>query len=107
MIDQAPKPFAPPQSPKPPKFRMARVIGALILRETGSRDSRASLGFLWQVIEPVVSIAILSVLFSMISRSPLWGQTFRSITSQGLCLFTFMPPSVGRFPDQCGFRATC
>ena len=95
MIDQAPKPFAPPQSPKPPKFRMARVIGALILRETGSRDSRASLGFLWQVIEPVVSIAILSVLFSMISRSPPLGTNFPLYYVTGVVPF-HLYASIGR-----------
>lgn len=71
-----PAPVAPPQSPKPPRFRMARVVAALVLRETGSRDSRASLGFLWNVIEPVVSIAILSLLFSLISRTPRLGTNF-------------------------------
>ena len=95
MIDQAPKPFAPPQSPKPPKLRMARVIGALILRETGSRDSRASLGFLWQVIEPVVSIAILSVLFSMISRSPPLGTNFPLYYVTGVVPF-HLYASIGR-----------
>ena len=55
---------------------MARVVSALILRETGSRDSRASLGFLWNVIEPLVSIAILSVLFSLIRTSPPLGTNF-------------------------------
>ena len=71
-----PAPVAPPQSPKPPRFRMARVVAALVLRETGSRDNRASLGFLWNVIEPVVSIAILSLLFSLISRTPRLGTNF-------------------------------
>ena len=82
-------------SPKPPKLRMARVIGALILRETGSRDSRASLGFLWQVIEPVVSIAILSVLFSMISRSPPLGTNFPLYYVTGVVPF-HLYASIGR-----------
>ncbi len=73
---QSPLSFAPPQTARPSKFRMARVVSALILRETGSRDSRASLGFLWNVIEPLVSIAILSVLFSLIRTSPPLGTNF-------------------------------
>lgn len=71
-----PSPFAPPQTAKLSRFRMARVVAALILRETGSRDSRASLGFLWNVIEPLVSIVILSILFSMIRASPPLGTNF-------------------------------
>ena len=70
-------PFAPPQTVKPPRFRMARVVAALVLRETGARDSRASLGFLWNVIEPVVSIVILSLMFSLISRSPRFSAVLR------------------------------
>lgn len=55
---------------------MARVVAALILRETGSRDGRASLGFLWNVIEPVVTIVILSFVFSVITRTPPMGTNF-------------------------------
>ena len=97
-----PAPVAPPQSPKPPRFRMARVVAALVLRETGSRDSRASLGFLWNVIEPVVSIAILSFLFSLISRTPRLGTNFPLYyVTTCICL------SADRLQARCGFRATC
>jgi capsular polysaccharide transport system permease protein len=65
-----------PQKIKPARFRMVRVVIALIFRETGSRGSRASLGFLWNIVEPVISIAILSVLFSMITRVPRLGTNF-------------------------------
>lgn len=65
-----------PQKIKPPRFRMARVVIALILRETGSRDSRASLGFLWNIVEPMASTVILSVFFSIISMSPRLGTNF-------------------------------
>lgn len=68
--------LAPPQPVKLPRFRMARVVMALILRETGSRDSRASLGFLWNVIEPVATILLLTVIFSIITRVPRLGTNF-------------------------------
>ena len=68
--------FAPPQTVKPARFRMARVVAALILRETGSRDSRASLGFLWNLIEPLASILILTVVFSLFTRVPPLGTNF-------------------------------
>ncbi len=71
-----PAPLAHPQRPKPPRFRMARVVVALILRETGSRDSRASMGFLWNLIEPVASIAILSLVFSLLHMTPRLGSNF-------------------------------
>ena len=43
---------------------MGRVFFALILREAGTRYGRLKIGYLWAFIEPVMFIAILSILFS-------------------------------------------
>ena len=66
----------PPQEPKSRRFRTVRVVMALILREIGSRDSRSSLGFLWSIIEPVATVAILSIAFSLFTRTPRLGTNF-------------------------------
>jgi len=70
---QAPK---APQVPKTLRFRTLRVIIALILREIGSHDSRSSLGFLWAIIDPIATVAILSLTFSLITRTPPLGTNF-------------------------------
>ena len=74
-----PQDFAPPRPPQEPKsrrFRTPRVIMALILREIGSRDARSSLGFLWSVIDPIATVAILSIAFSLFTRTPRLGINF-------------------------------
>ncbi len=53
-----------------------RVVAALILRETGSRETRVSLGFLWNMIDPIASVAVLSFAFGLIMRSPRLGTNF-------------------------------
>lgn len=75
----APSEFSPPRPPQEPKsrrFRTVRVVMALILREIGSRDSRSSLGFLWSIIDPIATVVILSLAFSLFMRTPRLGTNF-------------------------------
>ena len=57
------RPSAAPQEQRARRFRTLRVVTALILRETGSRDTRNSLGFLWNLIDPIFSIIAMSLVF--------------------------------------------
>jgi capsular polysaccharide transport system permease protein len=66
----------PPQQPRARSFRSLRVISAMIMRETGSRETRTSLGFLWTLIEPVLAVLLLSMAFSVIQRNPRLGTNF-------------------------------
>lgn len=68
--------FAPPQIPKTRRFKSLRVILALMLRELESSESRSSLGFLWTFLEPVATIALMSVVFGLVSRTPPIGTNF-------------------------------
>lgn len=65
-----------PQRPRSRRLKFLRVTIALMLREIASTDSRTSLGFLWQVIDPVASIALLTLFFSVLSRNPPLGTNF-------------------------------
>ena len=65
-----------PQEPRGRRFRTLRVVAALILRETGSRETRVSLGFLWSMIDPIATVAVLSFAFGLIMRSPRLGTNF-------------------------------
>lgn len=62
--------------PRSRRFKTLRVIGALMLREVESRDARTALGFLWSFIEPIGAIVLMSVVFSLIMRSPPLGTNF-------------------------------
>lgn len=82
--------FAPPrpaQEPKSRRFRTIRVIMALILREIGSRDARSSLGFLWSIIDPIATVAILSIAFALFTRTPRLGTNFQLYYVSGIVPF--------------------
>lgn len=64
------------QKPHKRSFRTMRVVVALILRETGSRESRTSLGFLWTLIDPIASIMVLTLAFSLLTKNPPLGTNF-------------------------------
>jgi capsular polysaccharide transport system permease protein len=75
------------QVTKQRRFRTLRVVFALILRETGSRDTRNSLGFLWNLIDPIATIGILSIAFSIISRNARLGTSFQLYYVTGVVPF--------------------
>jgi len=70
------KPFGKPQRPRKRRLKFLRVMIALMMREIASTETRTSLGFLWQVIDPVASIALLTMFFSILSRQPPLGTNF-------------------------------
>ncbi len=78
---------APPQVPKGRRFRTFRVVSALILREIGSHDSRSSLGFLWTIIDPIVTVIILSLAFGLITKTPPLGTNFPLYYITGIVTF--------------------
>ena len=68
--------FPAAQTPGARRFRTLRVIAALILRETGSRDTTSSLGFLWTFIEPIATTIVLTFVFSLMTRQPRLGTSY-------------------------------
>lgn len=57
--------------------RQRRVIAALIIRETRTRFADLHLGYAWALIEPILHIALLSVMFAMLMRGrPPLGKHF-------------------------------
>lgn len=61
-----------------------RVIGALILREMRTRFGHSKFGYFWALGEPIVHIAILSALFSFISRAAQLGTSVEVFFFTGL-----------------------
>lgn len=76
------------QRPRKLRFRALRSISALILREMATRYGRSPGGYLWVVLEPVAGIALLTVLFTLISRSPPLGLNFPIFYATGMLPFT-------------------
>lgn len=57
-------------------FQSLRVIFALFIREMTTDYGRSWLGFLWAFLEPLGSIAILALAFSLLFKSPSLGDSF-------------------------------
>ncbi|KAA8610020.1 sugar ABC transporter permease [Salipiger aestuarii] len=66
---------------------MARIVSALILREMSTRYGRSPGGYLWALIEPLGAIAILSLGFSMLMRTPPLGSSFLLFFATGFVPF--------------------
>lgn len=84
-----PPPPPSPQVPKPRRYRTFRSITALILREMGTRYGRSPGGYLWAILEPVAGIALLSIVFGFVLRSPPLGTNFPFFYASGIMPFFF------------------
>ncbi|RKT32225.1 capsular polysaccharide transport system permease protein [Roseovarius halotolerans] len=79
-------------------FRMARVVLALILREMSSTYGRSPGGYAWAVLQPIGTIVILAIAFSLLLRAPSLGTSFLLFYASGLLplrLFQEMAGNVG------------
>src|SRR5690606_3384249 len=63
-----------------------RVVAALILRETRATFGTSHIGYLWAIITPVAGIAILSIVFSLISRHPPFGTSLALFFATGIII---------------------
>ncbi len=75
------------QRPSQHRFRAARSIAALILREMETSYGRSPGGYLWAVLEPVAGIALLSLVFGLIIHVPSLGTNFALFYATGLLPF--------------------
>jgi capsular polysaccharide transport system permease protein len=67
----------------------ARVIGALVLRETRATFGTSHLGYLWAIVTPTASVAVLVVLFSAIGRQPPFGSSLALFFATGILTLEF------------------
>lgn len=64
-----------------------RVIGALILREIRTRYGHSKIGFAWALLEPITHIAVLSMIFISIGRTPPVGNSMIPFFATGILPF--------------------
>lgn len=64
-----------------------RTVGALILREMSTRYGRSPGGYVWAVIEPLGTILLLALGFSLIVRAPSLGNNFVLFYASGYLTF--------------------
>lgn len=82
------------------KYRMARTVMALILREMSTTYGRSPGGYLWAILEPVMALTLLVFLFSLFLRSPSLGNSFALFYASGFLPFM-------AFNDTANKIATC
>ena len=69
-------------------FPAPRAILALILREMSTRYGRSPGGYVWAILEPLGSIAILAFGFSLLLRTPSLGNSFILFYASGFLPFS-------------------
>lgn len=72
---------------KRPRFQMTRTVMALMLREMSTTYGRSAGGYFWAILEPVLGIALLSIIFSLALRAPALGDNFPLFYASGYLPF--------------------
>jgi capsular polysaccharide transport system permease protein len=85
----------PPVRPAAPRFRRLRVLGALVVREMGTKFGRSSGGYFWALAEPLGGIVLLAIAFSLALRSPPLGTSFLLFYATGMIPFSLFKTMSG------------
>lgn len=72
---------------EPPRFQALRSILALVLREMGSTYGRSPGGYIWAILQPIGALAVMSLAFSAVLRSPSLGTSFVLFYATGFLPF--------------------
>ncbi|MEM7524627.1 MAG: ABC transporter permease [Pseudomonadota bacterium] len=72
-----------------PSFINLRVIFALMMREMSTRYGRSAGGYIWAIIEPVGMIAVMSIVFGFVLRTPALGSNFPLFFATGFLPFSY------------------
>ncbi len=67
----------------------ARVIATLVLRETRASFGTSSIGYLWAIITPAVSVGLLFLIFTMIDRQAPYGESLALFFATGILTIEF------------------
>ena len=75
-----------PDTMRARRFRMARTVMALMLREMSTTYGRSPGGYIWALLEPILGVTFLVFVFSFMMRDPPLGNSFALFYASG-----FMP----------------
>lgn len=73
-----------------------RIIGALMFREMRTRFGEMQFGYAWAIIEPLVQIAILVIVFSLLGKRPPLGTSFEAFFLNGYVPYALFAQISGR-----------
>lgn len=80
-----------------------RAVCALLLREMATTHGRVPGGYLWAVIEPLLGIALLSVIFAITFQAPALGTSFPLFYASGLLPFLAFSDTTNRLAQALNF----
>lgn len=66
------------------RFAFPRTVMALVLREMSTTYGRSPGGYLWAFVEPIGGLAMMTLVFSMIARTPPLGPNFPLFFATGI-----------------------
>ena len=66
-----------------------RVLLALILRETRATFGTSNLGYIWAIVTPTASVALLVYIFSLVDREPPFGPSLALFFATGILTLQF------------------
>ncbi|MDX3929001.1 MAG: ABC transporter permease [Shinella sp.] len=72
-----------------------RVVSALVVREMSTRFGGKPGGYMWAILEPAAYIALLTMVFSAISRVPALGSNFPLFFATGFLSYQFYQATSG------------
>ncbi len=84
-------------------FGTARAISALMLREMATTYGRSPGGYLWAVLEPIGALAILTIAFGLLLRSPSLGTNFTLFYATGYLPFALYGALAGKIAQSIRF----
>lgn len=64
-----------------------RVIGALVLRETRTRYGKIRIGYAWAIISPILQVAVLTAVFTLMERAARVGDSIPLFFATGILSF--------------------
>ncbi|QBF34251.1 sugar ABC transporter permease (plasmid) [Thalassococcus sp. S3] len=76
---------------------------ALMLREMSTTYGRSPGGYIWAVLEPVAAIGLLTIVFSLVLKSPGLGTNFPLFYATGYLPFSFYQQVAGKTGAAIGF----
>jgi capsular polysaccharide transport system permease protein len=84
-------------------FPALRSIIALMLREMSTRYGRTPGGYVWAVVEPVGALIVMSIMFSILLRSPSLGNSFILFYASGYLPYTIYANIAGQVQSSIQF----
>ena len=66
-----------------PRFVFFRSVSALMLREMSTTFGRSPGGYVWAFAEPIAGIALMSIVFGLVTRTPAMGSNFPIFFASG------------------------